>query len=85
MSVSDQQQAQSSSFIWTCPELASEPSLRLLNSLTGQKVKGVVIFSVNLFDSFQEVFVPMRGNEIRWFSSPPTPNRSGELDVRHAR
>jgi hypothetical protein len=52
MSVSDQQQAQSSSFIWTCPELASEPSLRLLNSLTGQKVKGVVIFSVNLFDSF---------------------------------
>ncbi|CAF2465027.1 unnamed protein product [Rotaria sp. Silwood2] len=49
-------QQKSSSSLWKCPEMVSEARLRLYNSFTKKK----------------ELFVPINGNEVRWYSCGPT-------------
>ncbi|CAF0971316.1 unnamed protein product [Rotaria sordida] len=49
-------QQKSSSTMWKCPEMVSEARLRLYNSFTKKK----------------ELFVPINGNEVRWYSCGPT-------------
>ncbi|CAF0946334.1 unnamed protein product [Rotaria sp. Silwood1] len=54
--MSSTSQQKSSSSIWKCPEVVSEARLRLYNSFTKKK----------------ELFVPINGNEVRWYSCGPT-------------
>ncbi|CAF0898720.1 unnamed protein product [Adineta steineri] len=48
--------AKQNSGLWKCPEVTSDAQLRLYNSFTKKK----------------ELFVPINGNEVRWYTCGPT-------------
>ena len=67
------------------PELVSKERFRLFNSFTKQKVSRLILCRIIVEPclSMQDVFEPLNGNEVRWYSCGPTVYDASHLG--HAR